>query len=365
MKNKNIVGLFVAIMIAFNLFSMFKAGSVNPITLVVCGVIFLVIVIGMINQSKLKVKNKPKINEQDVLEYEEIINNIPKLVEHRKKYRFSSAIMTVFMIFIFFSFTPLNLFFAPIFAPILNKLGMSAIVIPIIVFIIISITSSVAQKEYTEIYKNEIIKSLVTKRGLEYSVNGMREDDYRGGKYEFYDIYSSDDLIKGQIDDCTFQLADVHTEKEYEDEDGHKHYQTIFHGTVAIAHLKRDSKVMIDITPDTVGFGKKSNYVEIDNHEFEKVFDVYGSDEIQTMKLLTPDVTMSILDLREALGAAFTIKIMNNVVYFRFYNGGLFEPCINNPKKEAEALCVYFHMLDGIQNVIATMSKEMESFIDG
>lgn len=351
MKKNNLVSLII-IMIVFiyMLFMFMKTGVNNPFVFVVLGVMALIVLASFFSSRKYNVKTQVKINQQEVLEYEKMINSFQELAPLRKKYRILSVISTILLLML------ISLF--------VLHAGMVFIVLAFIAVFIVFFLQADARSHYTSIYKKEIIKGLVNKRGLEYFENGMTRHNYDQGLYEPYDRYSSDDLIRGAINNCYFELADVHTEVEREDDEGKTYYSTLFMGNVAFANLNRPTNALIDITHSGSGLIRGVKKVEIDNAEFEKLFNVYGNDAIQTMRFLTPDVTMSILDLRQLIGATFTMRVLNNVIYFRFYTGGLFEPHINNAKKEAEGIYFYFKMLDGIQNVIGSILKEMERFTD-
>lgn len=299
------------------------------------------------------------INKQELIKYQKMINDIPELANYKKKYQTLSTIGVAAILFVFIG---------PIILSFLNKnqmffINQGYIFGGFFVIMIFIIAAAAIHGKYTSIYKKQIINKLLVERGFSYSESGMPSTEYDKGHYESYDRYSSDDLVKGSINGIPFELFDVHTEDKYTDNDGHTHYSTIFDGSVVRSFLTKNSNLLIDIVPNALFKGKK--YVPIDNDEFEKVFDVHSSDEIQAVRLLSPDVTMNILDLRKSLGVDLDIKVINNVIYFRFYNGGLFEPCISNSKKEAERISAYFHMLESIQKIIESIAKEMESLIDG
>ena len=94
------------------------------------------------------------------------------------------------------------------------------------------------------------------------------------------------------------------------------------------------------------------DYIEIDNPEFEKYFDVSTTDRIAAMKILTPAVTSKLLELKNNFGFFFEMRILNNVIIFRFMADNLFEPNPLDIRKEAIGIARYFEIINGIKEVM-------------
>ena len=65
--------------------------------------------------------------------------------------------------------------------------------------------------------------------------------------------------------------------------------------------------------------------IKLDSSEFEKFFDVYSSNEIITMQILTADVMELLIDLQKKLNNYFEITIKNNHIYIRLNIGNVFD----------------------------------------
>ncbi len=63
------------------------------------------------------------------------------------------------------------------------------------------------------------------------------------------------------------------------------------------------------------------NKLEMDSSEFEKKFDVFASDKIIGMQILTADIMEEILQFKNKIKEDFDIFINNNVIYLRFHCG--------------------------------------------
>ena len=64
----------------------------------------------------------------------------------------------------------------------------------------------------------------------------------------------------------------------------------------------------------------------MDSSEFEKAFNVYASDKIIGMQILTADIMEDILEFKNLTKQHFDIVINNNNIYLRFHCGSMFEP---------------------------------------
>lgn len=95
------------------------------------------------------------------------------------------------------------------------------------------------------------------------------------------------------------------------------------------------------------GFLKNPDKLEMDSSEFEKVFNVYASDKIIGMQILTADIMDDILEFRNKTKDEFDIYINEDKIYLRFCCGSLFEPHFK--KKEIldeKSLKLYYDILN-------------------
>lgn len=213
---------------------------------------------------------------------------------------------------------------------------------------------------YRDDYANKVIKPLLKNRGLNYSRKGMTVSNYMYGDFEKFDAYYSYDEITGMFDNIPFQISNVTTQKQLKD--GEPFYKTLFDGTVALVKMEENINTTIDIIPQKIK--KEENFIPIDNDEFEKIFDIYSLDEIKTIRLLTPDVIMKILDLKSLINIEFEIKIVNNSLFIRFYDSHLFELNEDNPDKDAKKITTYLDIIEKIRKLTEAMTKEIKNIVD-
>ena len=196
---------------------------------------------------------------------------------------------------------------------------------------------------------NDIIKKNYS--NFEYYPNkGIEEDEYILGHFESFDKYHSEDLLFGKIDNLPFKFADVITFKEVEIDDK-KSDISLFDGIVGVIDILKDVNFTLTISKNKIKIFNNNNRVIIDNELFEGKFDVYASDEIMAMRILTPKFTNILLDIYDKKGLNAEISIIGRRIYFRFHNESMFNPCLFNMRKEAFQVKLCFYLIDGIQEI--------------
>ena len=87
--------------------------------------------------------------------------------------------------------------------------------------------------------------------------------------------------------------------------------------------------------------------VELDSQEFEKIFDVYCSDKIIAMQLLTSDIMQLLINFQKEMNMEYEITIKNNQIYIRFMSGEMFEATnVTKFSLDKATIYKYYRMLD-------------------
>lgn len=303
-------------------------------------VIICVVVVSLVRASeKHKAKmNRAEVQYADVIQkYCDILTSNPELNAEREKSKRAGKLIWIFIICGF------ALFFTP--------LGIAGMIVMVFGIIFCSIKAG----NYKKMFKESVITNALKEydSNLTYNPTGVfPESTYRMARFESYDRYRSEDEIRGFIDGKEFIMADVHTQREHRDKDGHTSYTTVFRGQVALLHLPNTIGFDISVVNNTIKLFSGDTHVEIDNPTFEEHYDVFTSDKIKAMKILTPAVTNKMLDLNNKYGFKFELKIISNQVFFRFYADNLFEPNAADIKAEATGIALYFEILNGIKDMM-------------
>ena len=225
------------------------------------------------------------------------------------------------------------------------------------------------EMSYTTQYKQLVITpfiKLLTPNISYRSNKSMERRAYIDGQFEGFDVYSSNDDIVGYINNYQFELANVHTEDEHTDSDGHTTYTTVFKGLYAFMPLPNTYEIEMFLRKDikdTRKIFKKSGksfenlYTKLDSSEFENKFDVYTNNKIFAAKILTHDIMQLMVDYVEKYGIPFEYIIKNNYFYIRFPGYDLFEPVIKKDKPALDKAVLYkdYTTLDFIYTVMYTM----------
>lgn len=243
--------------------------------------------------------------------------------------------------------------------------GHGLFLIIAIVVMVLYIAMSKNNKEYKAFFKNNIIKTFIKEYSetLEYiPEQGITPSTYKEGEFEtYYDRYTTEDLIQGVLDDqYTITMAEIHTEREDRDEDGHTSYTTIFHGLFAKVEFTKMVNANIKIRRNVLLSKVKKDKLEMDSAEFEKKFDVYSTDKIMAMQLLTADIMQILLDFRENNKVTPEMTLKENKLYIRFATGNMFEPNLMKSSLEYDKLKKYYDTINFTLNITKQFLKNVQ-----
>lgn len=154
------------------------------------------------------------------------------------------------------------------------------------------------------------------------------------------DEFESEDYVYGRIGDTELQFAEVHAQEVVRRTKKRTEYRTIFRGLLMEADFNKNFNGKTIVLPDLAqkllgalgqffqsfdsGYG---DLVKLENPEFEKLFVVYSSDQIEARYILTPGLMDRIVDFRNKTGRKIYISFVDSKVYVAIpYNKNLFEP---------------------------------------
>lgn len=235
-----------------------------------------------------------------------------------------------------------------------------------IVFVAMSLYSIVSKKNknYNRFFKDNVIKNFVKEYSetLEYMPNrGLAQHIYKEGEFEGYDIYHSEDLIQGRLEDrYNVTMAEVHTQDESRDEEGNTSITTVFHGLVAVIDFGKLVKANIKIRKDKIKIFDKNTRIEMDSGEFEEKFDVYTTDKIIAMQILTADVMQMILDFQAVAGLRPELTLAGNSLIIRFATGDLFEAKVWGNSLDYKTLKRYYDIINFTLDIAKNFVKNIE-----
>ena len=171
-------------------------------------------------------------------------------------------------------------------------------------------------------------------------------------------LYSEDMIVnlkKG------FHFADIIVESKHYDEDGGTYYQTEYEGSLARVYIKDiGCKIFLGGINVNSYFNKDYVKIELENDEFNDLFMAYTDNELLAYKILTPDVMEQFVKIKYNTYGDIDIRIINNMLYVRFFSGNGFDSSSFFQKEDQENL---FKSIAVLEEVMKTMDK-VKSIID-
>ena len=125
--------------------------------------------------------------------------------------------------------------------------------------------------------------------------------------------------------------------------------------------MEKNINANLRITSDILQYDNK---MEMDSSEFEKEFNVFASDRIKCMQILTADIMEQIIEFKEKTNKKFDIYINDDKIYLRFHKNYLFEPKYKaNEILDKKSLKSYYDILNftcELTNKIIKVINEVE-----
>lgn len=218
-----------------------------------------------------------------------------------------------------------------------------------IVAIVFFVRAFNQKKKYVERFKNEVVREIVRAINPEWTyapAQCITPTEYSQSQLfqHPYDRYRGDDLIQGAIEKTDFRCSELHTEYKTvtHDKDGKQQetWHTIFKGLFFHADFNKNIQGKTFVEPDTAErlFGKfgqklqastKGRLVKLENPEFEKLFAVFSTDQIEARYILTPAIMEAMVRIHKQYKRKMYLSFTGTRVYVAMsFNKNLFEPKI-------------------------------------
>ncbi len=148
--------------------------------------------------------------------------------------------------------------------------------------------------------------------GLNYHLKPLGVSLTRMGELDLIPTYNErklEDQIEGDVRGVDFGLYEAKLIKKTRDSKGRTRRKTVFRGLLCEFDFHKDFKGTTIITKDHTKFGnffakfgKIGERIKLEDPEFESLFEVYGTDQVESRYLLTPAFMERARDLSEAVG---------------------------------------------------------------
>ena len=224
------------------------------------------------------------------------------------------------------------------------------IFIPLVIGLIIGgIVLSVMSKGYVEDFKGRIIGKLVgfIDESLSYTQQAcIPQATYMSSRIFRHrpDRYKGDDYVTGKVGATKIEFSEIHSEYKTTTTDSkgrtRTHWHTIFKGLFFIGDFNKHFSGETVVLPDTAErlFGRigqklqslntfRGRLIKLEDPEFEKLFVVYGDDQIEARYILSTSLMARITDFKKKTKKPIYLSFIGSSVFVAIsYCRDLFEP---------------------------------------
>jgi hypothetical protein len=254
-------------------------------------------------------------------------------------------------------------------------------IIPLIGYYVVQIHEP--YKGYKSDYKRNVVGKMVKfiDPTLDYDQSkGIPQSKYMLSKLflKSPDRYDSEDYVFGKMGLTEIEFSEVHSEYKTQSTDskGHTrtHWHTIFRGIFLIADFNKDFRgetvVLPDFAEKAFGFiGKmlqswnpsRENLIKLEDPDFEKLFVVYGTDQVEARYILSPSFMDRILNFHtkaeKLCGGNVCISFVRSKMFIAIPCGkNLFEPVLFEKVSESGYLLEYFAFLNLAAGIVGELN---------
>ena len=206
---------------------------------------------------------------------------------------------------------------------ILKLEGIFGLIVIVVISVIIFITCiNNKSKIFSSFYKEEVVDEIIHAfcPNATYSPNnGVSEELFRNSAlFTSPDRYHAEDLIEGCLDKTSFICSEVHAEERRtrSTKNGVQYYwEDIFKGFLFIADFHKEFQGETTVLRDSFFKIKMGvSRVKMENPDFEKVFDVFSTNQIEARYLITPSMMERMLKLDSNFKKGVTISFRNSMI---------------------------------------------------
>lgn len=191
-------------------------------------------------------------------------------------------------------------------------------------------------------FKSQVIPRILRAidKSLQYApANYIDEDEFtRSGMFQQPDRYTGKDFVQGNIGETLIRFSLVDAEEKYEvqvrDANGktrtETRYRTIFSGLFFVGDFNKNFNGETLVRPSAVNFFSKlfGDYVALEDPEFNELFTVTSTDQVEARYIMTPSLMEKFKALRTRLGSFHASFFSSNVYLAVEMEYDSFEPSL-------------------------------------
>ncbi len=244
------------------------------------------------------------------------------------------------------------------------------IIVTVMIFFFFSMGKE--YNKYRAIFKENVIRKIINfiSPDLNYEPNNyIPITDFKTANFfpkNHISNYSGDDNVSGKLDKTNIRFSEIKAEEEKEDSEGHTSTTTIFKGLFIIVDFNKHFNGKTYVLPDKNDktfkkffiFGEKRNtafgeLVKLESIDFEQVFAVYSTDQIEARYILSTSLMERLVNFRRKADNNIFICFANSQIYIAIpIFQDLFEPRISKKEISYELLSGYFDILRLVISIV-------------
>lgn len=237
------------------------------------------------------------------------------------------------------------------------SLSVAGIVALIVFLCCVSKKSSLLSSYYKKEVIDEVVQNICP--GASYVPGqGISEAAFRNsGLFQSPDRYHAEDQISGCLGKTTFTCSEVHAEelRTRSTKNGVQHYWvTIFRGFLFMADFHKDFSGKTTVMKNSL-FKMKwgESRVKMENPDFEKVFDVFSTGQVEARYLITPSMMERLLKLNDSFKNGVTISFRDSYIIVAIPNSrNCFEASIWTSMTDLSILKADFEIIYSLLQIV-------------
>ena len=256
-------------------------------------------------------------------------------------------------------------------------LAIAVAVIGILLVLVGGVYTAIKYYKYRNNFKEKVVTKVVNLINPDYNYNPDRHielNDFNNSKLftTKADRCTGDDFISGKIEDTDFKFSELSakykttsTQNNQTKTEWHDIFRGLFFHADFNKHIQGTTYVLPDTAEKLLGkFGQKfqksfsrGDLVKLENPEFEKLFVVYSSGQVEARYILTPVMMEAMVSICKKYKRKLYFSFIGERVYCAVkFNKGLFEPRIRKSGVNFNDVEEMYHLFGLIETIIHEMN---------
>ena len=215
-------------------------------------------------------------------------------------------------------------------------------------------------------FKSKVIAKIVTfiDKNLKYSDRGsIAEEEFAESKLflKRIDNYFGEDMVTGSLGKTTVRFCEIfvfsNVQKGVNTENDYSIFRDIatknFRGIFFIADFNKCFKGKTFVLPENASKATGYELVKLEDPEFQKLFKVYSTNQVESRYILSPSLMQKIIGLKKKFNETLRFSFVNSKVFIAISSkDDLFEPPMNSSICDNRLIKSYFNCLNFMVGIV-------------